>query len=108
MRQVWITDDVRPVISPEPKYRAARIAVVEIRQQRHGERPAGLKGEDAVRLPSAKQRLSPMAVKLGRRQIVGVTQGEPVAQIEIRAAALGTHVVTVLRKIRVTGARKEV
>lgn len=53
--QSGLTNQIRAVIAQKAQVRDACIAVVELRKQRDGERPAGLQRDHAESLPAGKQ-----------------------------------------------------
>ena len=98
--------------APKPRFAAARVAVVDVGQERDREGPPRLQGDDAVSLPARERCRQPAAVveepaPLAERQVVGVADGEAVAHVEVRAATLGPHVEAVLREVRVARAREK-
>src|ERR1039457_796114 len=98
IRKPGVANHIRPVVGAETQLRDAGVGVVAIRQQRHGERLAGLKRQHAETLPPAHP-----AMALENRQIVRVAEREALADVEIGAAPFRARFVTVLWKVRISG-----
>jgi hypothetical protein len=76
--ELGIAQYIRPVVGAEAQDRTAGVAVVEIGEQRDGERTARLEGPDAERLLAAQQ------ASAAQRQVIGVAQRKAVPQIVVR------------------------
>src|ERR1043166_7575756 len=69
IRQLRIPDEVRAIVRAEAENRSSGAAVVDVRKQRHRERPSGLKRHNSERFPPARQ-LPGKSLSMSERQCV--------------------------------------
>ena len=97
----------------EAEDRATRAAVNKLGKKRHGERAAGLQRDDAVCFPPTQHVRHPaitseMLPSLAEWKRVRVAERQAVTHVEIRTSTFGGDVVTVLRKVRISGATEKI